>query len=287
VLGPDGEVRWFATRGKVVRRDDRGEPGVFAGTVSDVDARKRLEAQLVLADRLAALGTLAGGVAHELNGPLSYVGANLDHVIGALGDPAAAAAAPAGDLLEALVDARDGVRTAASIIRDLRVLSRPNDRTAPLSPRAALEAAIGVARPVLAQRASLELSLDETPVVVGSHDRLVQVFVNLLLNAAQAVPDARQGAVSIRIRTGVRAGGRETFVEIEDQGRGIPAERMSRLFDPFFSTRPPGKGAGMGLAISHSIVVGMGGSIEVESRLGRGSIFRVVLPVAVDPPPTA
>jgi signal transduction histidine kinase len=119
--------------------------------------------------------------------------------------------------------------------------------------------------------------LQPVPMVKANESRLGQVFLNLLLNAAQAIPDGAAAEHEIRIRTRTDGLGR-VLVEVSDTGRGIPEELRARIFDPFFTTKPPGQGTGLGLAIAQGIAADHGGRIEVISRLGKGSIFRVVLP---------
>ncbi|MBK9518639.1 MAG: DUF3365 domain-containing protein [Anaeromyxobacter sp.] len=284
VQGPDGATHWRLTRGKVVQRDAGGAPLLLAGVVADVDAHKRLEDQLDRVDRLAALGTLAAGVAHELNGPLACAGSNLGHATWLLGATPLAATPAGAEALAALADAGEGVRRAALIVRDLRTFSRPDERLGPVSVRAAVEAALSLARPMLAQRAELRIELQDVPLVVASHDRLVQVFLNLLVNAAQALPAERERRDQIRVATlSDHLGG--VAVEVSDTGVGIAPHDLARLFDPFFTTKPPGQGTGLGLSVSHGIVTRLGGRIEVDSAVGRGTTFRVVLPR--DPPARA
>jgi signal transduction histidine kinase/CheY-like chemotaxis protein len=256
---------------------------------SELD-RQRLYARLAVADRMVSVGSLAGGVAHELNNPLSYVTANLAFIteevgeltrrLAATGAAGAALKEVAGQLRAAADDARDGVEKMHGLVRDLQRLSRDDDGAlATLDLTHVLESAISVAGSEIKHRARVERQLAPSlPPVRASEARLGQVFLNLLVNAAHATPEGRVAEQLIRIRSFVTSGPR-VAVEVSDTGCGIPAERLERIFEPFYSTRAPGGGAGLGLSICRSIVGALGGTIEVESRVGFGSTFRVLLPV--------
>jgi len=191
------------------------------------------------------------------------------------------------------LDATDGARRVQAIVRDLSSFARPEFRTgAPVDLLRSIEAAASLARNELRFRARLELQLSPLPALVASGGGLSQVFLNLLINAAQSIPEGHPDENSVRVRT--QLAGDEVQVEVSDSGRGIPREHMDRLFDPFFSTRQPGGGAGLGLAIVHRIVTEHGGRITASSEPGRGSRFTVHLPlvaqehaaeVAADQPP--
>jgi len=141
-----------------------------------------------------------------------------------------------------------------------------------------IESCVNMAWNEIRHRARLVKELAPVPPVVANEGRLGQVFLNLLVNAAQAIPEGRAEAHRIRVRA-APAGGDRVAIEISDDGAGIPPEILPRIFDPFFTTKPPGEGTGLGLSICHSIVSALGGEIEVESEVGRGSTFRVLLPV--------
>ncbi len=242
--------------------------------VRDITDRRRLELQLQLADRMASVATLSSGVAHEVNNPLSYVTANVDFVLSHL-DPFPA------DLVElrrALEDARGGAARVAQIVRDLRTFSRAGnaDRTE-VDVRRALQSAVTLAQTEIRQRAQLSLELGPVPPVLGNAHRIGQVFLNLLANAAQAIPPGNPERHLVQATTAVAPDGR-VQIEIADTGAGIPAEVLPRIFDPFFTTRPVGKGLGLGLAIVHGIVADLGGEVAVRSEPGGGSIFTVLLP---------
>ncbi len=270
------------------------------------DEVTRLQGELVQAEKMAAIGTLAAGIAHEVNNPLGFVSSNLetlDRYVGAVtGFLAQAEAAARGevsaphlarqrtalevdyilqDLGPLLSDTRDGVVRVARIVRDLNQFSREDpSELAEADVIDCLEKAVSLAWNEIKQKAELARELCALPLVVGYGQQLTQVFLNLLLNAAQAI----QGSGTIALRAG--HGEDEAWVEVADTGCGIPPENLPRIFDPFFTTKPVGQGTGLGLAVSYGIVKGHGGRIEVASTPGQGTTFRVVLPVARAGEPT-
>ena len=271
---------WVLVRGKVVASDANGTAVRVVGACTDATERRDLRAQLVIADRMASIGTLAAGVAHEINNPLAYVVANLGFVreaVAELSHPPADPAGVLGSLGQALDDARDGAERVRRIVLDLKALSRSDETTLPVDVRGALDAALAVAGHEIARRATLVRRLAPVPCVVANAGRLGQVFLNLLVNAAQAIPEGNPAGHEIRVATSTDARGR-VVVEIADTGSGIPPEILERMFDPFFTTKPAGVGTGLGLAISRGIVAALGGEIQVESEVGAGSTFRVLLP---------
>ncbi|HSB21170.1 MAG TPA: ATP-binding protein [Anaeromyxobacteraceae bacterium] len=238
-------------------------------------AREAMQAQLERAERLASLGTLAAGVAHEINNPLAYVLTNLEFALSRLAE----SGAPKEDL-EALAEARDGAARVRDVVRGLRAFSRPGaGRRGPADAGAELQTALRLASNDIRRRARLETSLQPVPRVVSGEHELGQVFLNLLLNAAQAIPEGHAGENVVRVESGTDAAGWARIV-VQDSGVGIPPEVQRRIFEPFFTTKPLGTGTGLGLAIAHSVVVAAGGRIEVESEVGKGATFRVLLPPA-------
>jgi signal transduction histidine kinase len=238
------------------------------------------QAQLLFSERLATLGQLAAGIGHEINNPLAFILGNLDYVQQQLVETAGGALSEEQqELLEALADARDGAERVRLIVRDLKVLSHPNDmELGPVDVVASLRSAMKVAGYELRGKGRLVEALEEVPAVNGHKARLCQVFLNLLINAAHALPAGQ--AARNEIRLSVRASGdQRVLVEVSDTGCGIPAENLERIFSPFFTTKPVGAGTGLGLSVSHSIVTALGGDISVESEVGRGTTFRVSLPV--------
>jgi PAS domain S-box-containing protein len=262
-----------------VLRDDHGAPRLFISQIQDLREKKRLEAQLTLSDRMASIGTLASGIAHEINNPLAYVMLNL----GALAEelrPLVEAAAPrrARALLDLVDDARSGAERVRKIVRGLKTFARAGeDHRVPMAIESAIEVAVNMTAGELRHRARLVKSYGLTPRVVADEARLGQVFINLLVNAAHAFPEGNSADNEISITTSTDAEGR-AVVEVRDTGCGIPAHLRARIFDPFFTTKEIGKGTGLGLSISHEIIAALGGLIEVSSELGKGTTFRVMLP---------
>jgi len=265
----------------------RGEGGAVVGGVGisrDISRLKQMEAQLVAADRMVAVGTLAASVAHEINNPLSAILANLGLALDEL--PAIADVEARTRLGEMLGDTRFAAQRVREIAQDLRILAREDARPGSVSVTGALEAAARLAWNELRHRARLVRELSPVPPVLGSDSRLGQVFLNLLVNAAQAIPEGNADGHRITIRTGLAPGNR-VRVEVSDTGCGMTGAVLERLFTPFFTTKPSGQGTGLGLSISRRIVEDLGGTIEVESEPGRGSLFRVLLPAAPEAPPRA
>ena len=257
-----------------------------AGTLIDaiehvlgVEERRREPARLAQAERMAALGTLAAGMAHEINNPLTYVLLHLrqasDLVAGLAGGPHEALARQLAPLL---AGATEGSERIHSITTGIRAFSRVDDeRRSPVELRTVVDAAVRLVAHEIRQRAQLICEHGEAPAVLISEARVGQVLLNLLTNAVQAIPSGAAAAHEIRIRTGRSAEG-WAQVEVSDTGQGIPDHVLGRIFEPFFTTKPVGQGTGLGLSISHGIVKAAGGRIEVATEAGRGTTFRVVLP---------
>ncbi len=236
------------------------------------------QAQLVTSERLVAVGQLAAGVAHEVNNPLAYVTSNIVFAIRELSRLAGPSGGSFSDVIEALRQAREGATRIGQTTRDLRVFSRgQTDRREPVDLRRTIESCINMARNEIRHRARLVTDFGPTPIIEANEGRLAQVFLNLLFNAAQAVPDGAAEINQIRVET--RTSEDTVIVEISDTGAGISPENMGRLFEPFFTTKPVGVGTGLGLSICHGIVKNLNGALEVESQVGVGSVFRVVLPI--------
>jgi signal transduction histidine kinase len=272
-------------------RDEHGAE-TLEGILSDVTEGKRMEVRLVQAERLASLAALAAGVAHEIDYPLASILANLDYVLEALRRSQAdrADVAPA-DLIDALRETRQAARRVLATVRDLGTLSRgPLDpeqqRRDSTDPHAVLDSVLGLLDNEIRRRARLVKDYGAAPRVAGDAVRLGQVFLNLLVNAVQAMPEGDPSSNELRIRTFTDEAGRFA-VEIGDTGGGIAAETLPRIFEPFFTTKPAGLGSGLGLAICHGIVADLGGQIAVDSQPGRGARFRVTLPPSSSGSPAA
>jgi nitrogen-specific signal transduction histidine kinase len=247
------------------------------------------QAQLLQTDRLIALGTLAAGVAHEVNNPLTYVLANLDLVARSLrarADDCRAAAVVNGseiaakldDLAVALGAAQQGADRVRAIVRDLTTFARTGTQhRSLLDVRSVLKPVINLVWNEIRHRARFVRDFQDVPLVDANEARLGQVFVNLLLNAVQAIPEGRADENEIVVKTFTDEAGR-AVVEIRDTGSGIPADVVGHIFEPFFTTKPVGHGTGLGLSICHGAIAALGGEISVQSAPGTGSAFRVAIP---------
>ncbi len=182
------------------------------------------------------------------------------------------------------MQAREAARRVRQIVRDLRIFSRSEvDATGPVDLTAVLESTLRMAWNEIRHRARLVKDFEAVPAVEGNESRLGQVFLNLIVNAAQAIPEGRAESNQIRVRLAQAQSG-QVEVAITDTGPGIPPEVLQRLFTPFFTTKPPGVGTGLGLSICHKIITSIGGSIEVDTEVGRGTTFRVLLRPALRHP---
>lgn len=253
---------------------DFGGERAIVVAARDVTERHRLRAKLVVSDRMASLGTLAAGIAHEINNPLTYVIGNLQMVAEAL--------APAADrdVLEALADASDGAERVRKIVLGLRAFSRSEEeKRVAIDLRGALQAAIRLTANEVRHRARMVSELGELPDVVADDGQLTQVFINLIVNAAHAITAGKSDENRIIVRSRTDEQGR-AVVEVGDTGKGMTPEVLARVFDPFFTTKAIGEGTGLGLSICHGIVEGLGGQIHIDSAPGQGTTVRVTLPAA-------
>jgi PAS domain S-box-containing protein len=275
VLRRDGTVRIFEISSlPVIFEDDVA----FLAICHDLTERKRMEERLALAERMALVGRLASGVGHEINNPVAYM---LGSIELARSDLAAlAATAPPSDraarLERHLTTLREGAERVRDIVRDLKSLSAASDdHLGPVDVEHALDVAAATAQHEIRLRARLVKQYGSVSLVSANEGRLAQVFVNLLVNAAQAIPEGDVNGNEIRITT--REEGGIVVVEVRDTGVGIASEDLPRIFEPFFTTKPKGVGTGLGLSISHSIVTAQGGTLSVERLSPRGALFRVTL----------
>ncbi len=240
--------------------------------------RAELEARLARADRLASLGTLAAGVAHEINNPLTYVRGGLEVVreaVRAVGLPPQTVAV----LLEAVEEARGGVERIRRIVQGLVAFAAPQGRPrVTLALPQVVEMAAALVMNEVRHRARFERQDEGAPQVHVDEGGLVQLLVSLLLNSAQAIAPGHEAEHVIRVVT--RALDGQAALEVHDTGGGIAPEHLPRIFDPFFTTRGPGGGSGLGLSICHAIATAHGGALSVESTPGRGTMVRVLLPPA-------
>jgi signal transduction histidine kinase len=264
-------VKTDARHAQATDKCGHGANRQLAGQIAE---RERVEGVLRQAQRLEAVGQLAAGVAHEVNNPTSYVRSNLLLLREYWQKPAEERASIHGDGAELIDESLEGVERIASIVQQIGRFSRgAGDERERADLNLILDAALRMARPRLGE-VTIERSPSALPEIDCAPRELEQVFLNLLLNAADAVGDAGTIHVASAV-VGARA-----RVDVADDGSGIAPEQLARVFDPFFTTKPVGKGTGLGLAISYEIVQRHGGEIEVRSELGRGTVFSVWLPLA-------
>jgi signal transduction histidine kinase len=236
----------------------------------------------VSADRIASVGTLAAGLAHEINNPLSYVTANVDMAIEEVHALRGGSSLAQIEEVETMLrEARDGATRVMNIIRDLDTHARTSilERDSTIDLVDVSEVGIRRAFSQIHHRAHVVRDYGKMPLVNADDGRLGRVFNNLLVNACQAfaTEDAIKNEIHIGTSTDTRG---RAVVAIRDNGCGIPPEFLTRVFDPFFTTKPLGVGTGLGLAASRNIIVALGGEIAVESKAGAGTTVRVTLPAS-------
>jgi len=313
----DGNYCWVGDEQHLIR-DDLGAPLEVVGSWSDVSARKRaeqeqirLQMELRQAQKLEALGTLAGGIAHEINTPVQYVGDNVRFLKGAFGDltsvvdgcvplvqagtgmdflakqfAKAAAATAAADLEfllaeipESIDQALEGINRIAEIVTAIKEFSQPGDkRNAFVDINHAIRMTVTITRNQWSNVAEMDLDQDEgLPCVPCPPSEFNQVMLSLIVNAAQAIEESgTQGRIGIK----THAEGDVVVIAVSDTGCGIAEENLEKIFEPFFTTKEVGRGTGQGLAIVHAIVTKRhGGSIAVESVVGEGTTFTIRLPI--------
>ncbi len=309
-LAKDGRIVWTHVTTHLHRLPD-GVPMFFLTHIQDVSEQRRLQASLTQADRLASMGMLAAGVAHEINNPLSFVLYNLESVVEDIAacaahisslrsllaerlgaDAAREVVEECGrlldgktptDFLDRIRDVLEGAERIKKVVRGLNVFSRvEGERVEPVDLSEAVESALVICQNELRYRAQVVLDLGVTPPVQGSVGRLSQVFLNLLINAAHAISEGAVEKNKVTIRTFQE--GEMVVAEVIDTGCGIAREHLAKIFDPFFTTKPRGVGSGLGLSISREIVENYGGEIVAESEVGKGARFRVRLPIAQPSP---
>ncbi len=250
----------------------------------DYEERKRIERQLLLADKLSSMGQIIASVAHEINNPLAYVVVNVDLAKAAIDDLPKRLVRETSQEVEvrtleiaSMLDAAvNGAERLRFLVTDLRKMSRADDDAHEAEVIGVIESSISIAQGEIKERATLERDLQPVPNVLMSPMRLSQVMLNLLVNAAQAIPPGFADVNRVRVRT--FANGTSVVIEVGDTGAGISEETRERLFEPFFTTKPAGEGTGLGLSICHDIITQAGGTIVVDSTIGKGTTFRITLP---------
>lgn len=319
----DGSYLWMHDTLRLIRDPD-GTPQEVIGLMTDITGRKEMEdtlqrqaeeqgklieqlkmaqAQLMQSEKLASIGQLAAGVAHEINNPIGFVSANLNTLGnyvatllegiqlyrclqgGAL--PAAVAqeqlhsfeeradlAFLSEDVTELLAESNEGLQRVRNIVQSLKDFSRTGESNWQMTDlHRGLDSTLNIANNELKYKVSIVKQYGELPLIKCLASELNQVFMNLLVNAAQAISE--RGTVTIR----TAREGDQVSVSISDTGHGIAPENLNRIFEPFFTTKPVGSGTGLGLSLSYGIVKKHGGDIRVSSQLGCGTTFTIVLPI--------
>ena len=309
VVRKDGRQRLIAWHNSVLR-DDGGEIVGLFSSGQDITEQKEIEWKLAQSDRLASLGMLAAGVAHEINNPLSYILYNLESVgedlpelllaireyqsrmtahLGA--DVVAQIAGDASEKMNPAVledirvridDALTGTYRIRDVTRSLGTFSRvERDELAPVNLMHVFDLAANMAANEVRYRAHIVKDYDrKAPEVLASEGRLCQVFLNLIINAAHAIDEGDSDGNEIRLRTWTEDG--HVCAQVRDTGDGISPDNLSQLFEPFFTTKSIGVGSGLGLAISKNIIESYGGLIEVESTVGEGTCVTIQLPIRAE-----
>jgi two-component system, NtrC family, sensor kinase len=251
-------------------RGEGGRPIGFEGIVKDITSRRKMEMQLMQADKLASLGQLSAGIAHEINNPLGLVLGYTRLIF-----KETHKTAPFYDDLKVI---EKHALNCKKIVENLLKFSRATSTTkAP----AVINQLVGEIIAVVEHKFKLENVLiqnslsPELPTTLVDRDKINQVFMNILMNARQAI----EGAGTIAVTSAWEPETRQIHISFEDNGSGIPPEILPKIFDPFFTTKPIGMGTGLGLAVSYGIVKDHEGEIRVESRPGQGSRFTVILPI--------
>ncbi|MGE3806365.1 MAG: PAS domain S-box protein [Gemmataceae bacterium] len=300
--------RMFRTK-KIPILDERGAPKYLLGISEDITERQRMRAMLTQSEKLASIGLLSAGLAHEINNPLAYVGNNLvvlerdmsglrelinlyEQVRPRLAELDAEVARQVEEIAERidlayirdnleriLSRTRQGVERMAKIVQGLRSLARTDrPQLEEVSLPELIDSSLEMVRGRLRKRdIQLEQRYENVPRVRCVPTQIGQVLLNLLINASQAIESrpGNKGIITITLKP-VKT---DVMLEVSDNGVGIDPEELSRIFDPFYTSKPVGEGTGLGLTISHGIITGHGGRFEVESQVGQGSQFRIFLPL--------
>jgi signal transduction histidine kinase len=266
-----------------------------------IERLAQAQSQLLQSEKMASLGQLAAGVAHEINNPVAFVSSNLSSLRGYVNDflklLSAYEAVEAElqsqtranlgqlkqvtdidflreDVTNLLADSMDGMQRVKRIVQDLKDFSHAGESARQWANlEQGMDSTINVAWSELKYKARVVKEYANIPEIECMPSQLNQVFMNLLVNAAQAIEET--GTISIR--TGQE--GDQVWVEVQDTGAGIAPAHLTRIFDPFFTTKPVGKGTGLGLSLSYGIVQKHGGTFSVKSEVGVGTVFRVTLPI--------
>lgn len=268
-----------------------GEQRIFAVLIRDVSEREEMQLRIFQMDRLVSVGTVAAGVVHEIKNPLTYVINNIHlaaEEIDELRDQLRAV--HNGENLRVYLDdadaslesAGDGADRVRRIVDDMKVFAhRQPGGVHPVSVVRAIELALRMTRGEVRRVARIETSFDDVAPVDADETRLSQVFVNLVMNAAQAMQEIPEGEHILRLE--VEQQDHEVLARVRDTGPGMPDSVSRRIFQPFFTTKSAEKGTGLGLSLSKAIIEDFGGRIAMHSEPGAGTVFEVRLPISSGP----
>jgi C4-dicarboxylate-specific signal transduction histidine kinase len=233
---------------------------------------KRLQQRLREVEQFVVLGTMAAGIGHEINNPLTYILGGLDELEHEF-------PAGAGSRSRTLLsEIRYGLRRIQSVVSGLRACTMTQEEEpTEIHLGRLIESSLAIAAHAIRPRARVRMAIEGTPVIVGSEGRLGQVLINLLVNAAQSFEGGTPDTNEIRVHAWLA--GDKALIEVTDNGRGLGEVMRKKLFEPFFTTRPPGEGIGLGLTISRDIALEHGGSLQAEDNVLKGATFRLVLPI--------
>ena len=241
--------------------------------ITDLSQEHELQSRIAQMDRMITAGTLAAGVAHEINNPLAYVASNVEYLL----EKVAEGDIDRDTLLTSLEDVHYGTRRVRKIVDDLRDLSRaPTDTIYPVDIATILDSTLLMVEHRVQQRSRLIRDIDDLPSAMLNESGLSQVLLNLFVNAVQAIEPGAPDTNLVRVSA--KRADTNLIITIEDSGKGIAPEQLERIFEPFYTTKPIGEGTGLGLSICRKIIAEMNGDIEVESTPGQGTTFRLIIP---------
>lgn len=261
-------------------KTSRGEVYGIWCLAFDVTEIKVMQERLEVSEKMASLGTIAAGVAHEINNPLAYMSGLLELMSRQInGLSTEVATSEKTTLLDKVKSFRRGLERISKIVKSLKTFSRTEEE----APEAVdigevLRATLQFADTEVKHRAQVHLDLVDLPPCWGNEGKLTQVFLNLVINAAHAIPVGRvnENSITVKART---IGASSVQISVTDTGCGIAPQNLGKIFEPFYTSKPVGEGTGLGLSICHGIIASMNGSISVESKVGVGTTFKVTLPV--------
>lgn len=284
----DGEIRWVTTT-KIPLHDSKGHVAGIVGLIQDVTEQHRNREQLVQSEKLAAIGTLAAGVAHEINNPIGYINSNLntmskylkkmkkycEDIGGQDSEDKESIKEMMADFGDAINESIEGTNKVKEIVADLKSFSRVDRAEREHADiNEGIKTTLNVVWNELKYKAKVEKNFGDIPELYCMPNQLNQVFMNLLVNAAHAI-EGDSGLIKIK----TWADNENIYISIKDNGVGIPEENLKKIWEPFFTTKDVGKGTGLGLSLAYDIITKHKGSIEVKSQVGVGTEFVITLPV--------